>query len=772
MPNREKLSALQNTFEIKLYEAISEGSALPVQNIDLYVNGKYQGAYLLAAETENHPDWFVSQRGVRISVKGLGRKTKEQEKAIADYIQGFEDAIFSPSGYNSNGQYYEQFVDTDSLIRAFLYLSFIQDTDDNGFFFLEFDIDGQIKPIAWHQTWDIRDYSADRNESSSPLCDKYNMHFDGFKNYIWMEQLLTKGDFVSNLYETNMNLFSKTVKSEAPEMLDRYREEIKQSWVLNGVRWSRDDTDSDCEQYSTAIRTRIETWKEHGEENCLQGISVASDNGILKAAVYGTRISLEWYRITQDNTLELVQYNDDRYIPTEYGLYIVCAAGPNFAYYNSLSDDVVYNAHYIAQGQSLNAPKSITRMYSNPVYWDGRDIIADMKWITGIYSLTTGELTSDMVFSYNCSVEKYPKWMEAFLAGWNYNSNTSYMSLYKSGQYVGARYNGYYYDSDNQFLLQAIDYDEFALNRYENDLTVQNCQFTNDPDLAKELNDLAAAGKGRVEILVSTTQELLNAIKIASEETSDSVLYTIVIDSGIYELWDALDKDRIGGTGDTIWCRGLELPDNCNLCGVGDVVISCTIPEDENSEEHPYTQIVSTLNLHNTNNRIRNIHFIGNNTRYCVHNDSGFGNSDNEIVFENCRFTHNGTVSNTYWIYTPRCYGAGLLSGCRNTFRNCVFDAYGNADNLLYIHTHSGENNISNISCRVENCVFLAENKIAIDMQVPSVTDFGGYLTVNNCWFAPHDSILLEGVCPAALYGSGNSHVNILDETNSLRSFQ
>ena len=383
-----------------------------------------------------------------------------------------------------------------------------------------------------------------------------------------------------------------------------------------------------------------------------------------------------------------------------------------------------------------------------------------LTWERGVWSQSDGSKTSSDTYMRTTTI--YPAAVEGLLNGWNYASATSFMSLYYRNQYVGCKYNNSFYVPGGS-SISNIDYDSFALNLYN--ASTDGVKLLTNKTLFDMIQTMQETTKQIITVEVSTAQGLIDAVEVAKQNANVRKEYNIILAAGTYELWPVLDKSKITGP-DTVNGRGLELPDYCNLRGVGSVTISCTIPESDNSQEHPYTYIVSTLNLHNTNNKLENIHFVGNNTKYCIHNDSGFSNKDKTLIVENCQFTHNGTESETY-MPDPRCYGAGLMTGCKNVFRNCIFTGQNNVGAMWYVHTSSGTSNESNIDCLIENCVFLTASKTAIDFQVPWSTNFGGYLTVNNCWFATGDSILLRGVAPSTLFGGGNKSVTVENENSS-----
>lgn len=375
-----------------------------------------------------------------------------------------------------------------------------------------------------------------------------------------------------------------------------------------------------------------------------------------------------------------------------------------------------------------------------------------LYWVDNAFiDLEDGSETSNNRYAHTALFHKsYLK----YIFNWNPSLTTSYISLYKNGTYVGYM---------TGTLDTAIDYDGVALNVLKTDYPdyTRTLEILNYKTIAEKLNNV-------ITIHVSNPAELINAVAEAIENEYKDFTYDIIIAPGTYELWPVLDKSIISGTGDQLYQRGLELPDRCNLYGTGNVTISCTIPESDNSAEHPYTHIVSTLNMHNTRNIIKNIHFVGDNTRYCIHDDSGFDDPYKELLMENCTFTHNGTESPSY-MPSPRCYGAGYVTGRKGIFRNCKFAGNGNCNTLFYVHTHSGDNNLSNCYTELHNCAFLSTTDRAIDYQVPSQTDFGGVLTINNCWFNTGCYVETRGESPSTVYGAGNgSNVTFQNNNQSL----
>lgn len=63
---------------------------------------------------------FITSRGQPVEIDGPEYASKAQVEYIRGFIQDMEDAIYSDTGYNSKGKHYSDYIDMDSLIRAYL----------------------------------------------------------------------------------------------------------------------------------------------------------------------------------------------------------------------------------------------------------------------------------------------------------------------------------------------------------------------------------------------------------------------------------------------------------------------------------------------------------------------------------------------------------------------------------------------------------------------------------------------------------------------------
>ena len=92
---------------------------------------KKAGGYVLEVSHQytDEAGWFITNHGVMISFKEPERPTKEQVQAAAIYVQQFEDALYSKTGYNSLGKHYSEYLDIESLAKTYLLSCFTGQND-------------------------------------------------------------------------------------------------------------------------------------------------------------------------------------------------------------------------------------------------------------------------------------------------------------------------------------------------------------------------------------------------------------------------------------------------------------------------------------------------------------------------------------------------------------------------------------------------------------------------------------------------------------------
>ena len=291
-------------------------------------------------------------------------------------------------------------------------------------------------------------------------------------------------------------------------------------------------------------------------------------------------------------------------------------------------------------------------------------------------------------------------------------------------------------------------------------LQINSSQIVNFDDLLIE-KILEYNGVKINKITVSTAEELKTALdEIATSADNNKATatnrYWIYLNSGTYELYDVLDKTDIKDQ--TLFKRGLEIPDYVDLIGIGNVVISCTLPDTETSE---HVQAISALNTYGEN-KFKNLIIKVANGRYCVHDDDGGAYKNRTIQFENCILIHEG---NTIGSWTSQeCYGAGYTGGRHGIFKNCYF--YSKNSLPFYIHNSAPYWATDIFTVEIDSCAFRADNFDSdISIQGYYNTGLKNIITIKNCNL--DKKLRFNGdYNEFIVYGGGNNDFDITNTAN------
>ncbi len=152
------------------------------------------GGYLLEVDTPGRyvPEvsGFVTSRGIPVVVKEPEFASKAQVEYIRAYFQGFEDALFSETGYNAQGKHYSEYCDMTSLAKAYIVNDFTVNVDagySSFYFYKDTDSIMQCGPMwdfdlamaNWgkRDSYDLNDpkttYVREKQLSDINNCDSY-----------------------------------------------------------------------------------------------------------------------------------------------------------------------------------------------------------------------------------------------------------------------------------------------------------------------------------------------------------------------------------------------------------------------------------------------------------------------------------------------------------------------------------------------------------------------------------------------------------------------
>ena len=208
------------------------------------------GGYLLETEKiyryVNEASGFITDIGQCIVVKTPEYASKAQVEYISGYYQDFEDALYSPSGYNMKGRHYSEYIDVDSFARIYVLLEFISNFDGcSSSFYMHKDVDGKLTVgpgwdfdlgLSQHQPNDLINHVPD-------VADPYLLyiqtcfignHAENRKSLLG--QLFSHNDFQEKVQEVWANEFQSYYPTFREEIGTR-AELIRSSVTMNAIRW-------------------------------------------------------------------------------------------------------------------------------------------------------------------------------------------------------------------------------------------------------------------------------------------------------------------------------------------------------------------------------------------------------------------------------------------------------------------------------------------------------------------------------------------------------
>jgi uncharacterized repeat protein (TIGR02543 family) len=291
--------------------------------------------------------FFISGKYTVVGIKEPEYADKATVQRIATLFEEFEQAIYSPSGYNSKGKHYTDYVDTDSLVKHILVSGFSAHGDT--FYtstYLSMAADGT--KFSFGPLWDIdRPFCADdqiiveRNVSGDPSGQM-------------IQWIMQKGDFSSALFAANEEYFNSAVSSisaDTTALVNRVKTSKQIEYKFSTkFGWTTDT----YKTFTDKLESRLETWKNttFDTNTKLLGLSVGVENGALTADITGTGTVATWYKLSEaDYTTVTEVSSDETYTPTESGLYYVGVTGT----VNGKADRTMYSKPVKVSVVTLNA---------------------------------------------------------------------------------------------------------------------------------------------------------------------------------------------------------------------------------------------------------------------------------------------------------------------------------------------------------------------------------------------------------------------------------
>ncbi len=209
------------------------------------------GGYLLETEKiyryVNEASGFITKIGQPVVVKTPEYASKEQVKYISGYYQEFEDALYSPTGYNDEGKHYSEYIDVESFARIYVLLEFSANFDGcSSSFYMYKDVGGKlIAGPAWDydlgfgvaMSNDLINHVANVGDPSLMYIQTCFIGNHAENKNALLAQAFTHMDFqdaVENVWANEFNDYYNTFRSN----VEKFRDVAYTSTLMNSIRWN------------------------------------------------------------------------------------------------------------------------------------------------------------------------------------------------------------------------------------------------------------------------------------------------------------------------------------------------------------------------------------------------------------------------------------------------------------------------------------------------------------------------------------------------------
>lgn len=318
------------------------------------------GGYVLEVMCQDYEGCgFETKYGLDIAIKSPEVCSKKMVQYIAAYVQNFENALYSETGYNSEGKHYTEYADMRSLADMILVYSYYINFE---YFrtstYIYKDADGESNDtLTFGPAWDF-ETGASYLRSDKTLFGTTNWFvYNVDQQYIWSEQLWQHGDFMLLLSSENERM--KEVLSQqlgytesfTVPTLESITEAASASADMNHKRWGATNFNAIFDDYIEAVGERFDHW--YGTlwnpENYLIALDTevvknADGTLTLKAVVTGENDGkIRWYKLDEDDPEKsetVAVFFDEITVDEDGSRYYYTVEGKNNAYYEHASGEI------------------------------------------------------------------------------------------------------------------------------------------------------------------------------------------------------------------------------------------------------------------------------------------------------------------------------------------------------------------------------------------------------------------------------------------------
>lgn len=335
LANAGDSSQMRNKLAYDLARELGMAYAPECQWVDLYVNGEYEGLYLLSERNEVHEqridiagaggflvlkDWawrfreestpyFVTEADMALQI----RYTEVPEAQLREAMQSVENAILAADGVDPvTGKHWQELIDLDSWVKKYLLEETLGNVDASTLsqYYYREESGGKIfaGPI-----WDM---DLTLQESSVPWMNEYDLFYGNTPGYgsYWLPALYQDPVFYTRLTQVYAQELLPLLQQLREEGIAAYAQKIGPAVEMNHTRWEGRDLEREVPRLFAYLDKRMDflnrIWIEG--EDCVV-VEVREDNGkdaniVLRAGE--TLHNLPVYENTQEKVYSGWYYQD------------------------------------------------------------------------------------------------------------------------------------------------------------------------------------------------------------------------------------------------------------------------------------------------------------------------------------------------------------------------------------------------------------------------------------------------------------------------------
>lgn len=205
------------------------------------------GGYLIELDNNYYDGekcYFKTSNGNAYVVKSPELASKEQVEYIARVFAEMEEAIYSPTGKNSKGIHFSQYIDVESLAYGYILQEYGRNWDSGSsslYFYKDRDVDGKYTKIVKGPLWDcdntlgnmVKLRSGDPGNNPETYWSRGSQLWEGLVQHDYFNYIVSK---------TFDRIYPELIKlTESDGFIAQVVEDIGSSIVMDIKRWNRDD---------------------------------------------------------------------------------------------------------------------------------------------------------------------------------------------------------------------------------------------------------------------------------------------------------------------------------------------------------------------------------------------------------------------------------------------------------------------------------------------------------------------------------------------------